>query len=338
MTARSLTHRDYSVGWVCALNKELVTTTIMLNKEHSDLSIPASDQNTYTLEFIENHNIAIACLFQGDIDTNPAATVATRMTSTFPLIRFWLMIGIADEVSSKVKLDDIVISTPLYDHLGVVQWDLDIAQPEKCFRRIEILNKAPDVLRTAVTKLKTQHAIHESEVGITSILKNVQAKRPRLFTKYLRSDHLQDVLFRANYQHVNQKLHKGDGEKSIYDNEKDDDENDAINCRYCDRTRVVKRRPRETKVKIHYGLVASKNAMIKNAQEREEINQQRLDGLALCFEMKAAGITNNHLCLIIREICGEFFVNIICCSYADQAWQIIRIRTKIMLGRNLLQL
>ena len=279
----------------------------MLDKEHPDLPIPTSDQNTYTLGSIGNHNIAIACLPQGDIGTNPAATVATRMTSTFPLIRFWLMVGIAGGVPPKVRLGDIVVSTPLYDHPGVLQWDLGIAQPEKCFRRIGVLNKAPDVLRTAVTKLEAQHAIHGSEVGITSILENVQAKRPRLSAKYLRSDHLQDVLFRADYEHVSQKPQKGDGEESIDDNEEDGDEDDAIDCRYCDRTRVVKRRPRETKIKIHYGLVASGNAVIKNAREREEINQQRLEGLALCFEMEAAGIANNHPCIVIRGICGEVF-------------------------------
>ena len=307
MASKALTHQDYSVGWVCALTKELVAATIMLDKKHPDLPIPASDQNTYTLGSIGNHNIAIACLPKGEIGNNPAATVATRMTSTFPLIRFWLMVGIAGGVPPKVRLGDIVVSTPLYDHPGVVQWDLGIAQQEKCFRRTEVLYKAPDVLRTAVTKLKTQHDIHGSEVDIMSILENVQAKQPRLSAKYLRSDRLQDVLFRADYEHVSQNPQKGDEKESIDGNEEDGDEDDTVSCRYCDRTRVVQRRPRTTKIQIHYGLVASGNAVIKNAQKREEINQQRLEGLALCFEMKAAGITNNHPCLVIRGICGESF-------------------------------
>ena len=307
MTARPLTHRNYSVEWICALNKKLVAAIIMLDKKHPDFSISTNDQNIYIFGFIGNHNIAIACFFQGDIDTNSAATVAIRMTSIFSLIRFWLMIDIVDGMSSKIKLDDIVISISLYDHSEILQWNLGIAQSKKCFRRIEILNKTSNVLRTAVTKLKTQHVIHESEVGITSILENVQAKRPRLSAKYLRFDHLQNVLFRANYEHVNQKFQKRDEEKSIDDNEKNDDENDVIDCRYCDQTKMIKRKFRKTKIKIHYGLIASRNAMIKNARKRKKINQQRFEGFALCFEMEAAGIANNHFCIIIRKICDEIF-------------------------------
>lgn len=184
---------------------------------------------------------------------------------------------------------------------------MGVIQQENCFRRIEILNKASDVLRTIVTKLKAQHDIHEADVNIMSILKNVQAKQSRLSVKYLRFENLQDVLFRTDYDHVNQKIQTKNEKESIDDNEKNDDKNDVLNCRYCDRTRIIQRRPRKTKIKIHYGLVASGNSVIKNDQKQKKINQQRLEGLALCFEMKAAGNTNNYSCLIIREICDESF-------------------------------
>ena len=49
MSSKALTRHDYSVGWVCALAKELVAATIMLDKEHPALPILAADQNTYTL-------------------------------------------------------------------------------------------------------------------------------------------------------------------------------------------------------------------------------------------------------------------------------------------------
>jgi len=88
MTSKALTHRDYSVGWVCALTKELAAATVMLDERHSDLPKQPSDQNAYTLGSIGDHNIAIACLPMGDIGNNPAATVATRMTNTFQLSDF----------------------------------------------------------------------------------------------------------------------------------------------------------------------------------------------------------------------------------------------------------
>jgi len=88
----------------------------MLDERHSDLPKQSSDQNAYTLGSIDDHNIAIACLSMSDIDNNSAATVATRMTNTFPSIRFWLMVGIGGEVPPKVRLGDVVVSTPVYEY------------------------------------------------------------------------------------------------------------------------------------------------------------------------------------------------------------------------------
>ena len=68
---------------------------------------------------------------------------------------------------------------------------------------------------------------------------------------------------------------------------------------------IVRRKSRGTKIKTHYDVIASGNSVIKNAKERDEINQQRVEGHALCFEMEAAGITNSHPCLVIRGICGK---------------------------------
>ena len=69
-------------------------------------------------------NIVIACLPKGQHATFPAATVATWMTGTFPCIRIRLMVGIGGGVPPKVRLGDIVVSTPAADYPGVVQWDI----------------------------------------------------------------------------------------------------------------------------------------------------------------------------------------------------------------------
>ena len=103
------------MGWVCALTTELTAATIMLDEQHPDLPTQPGDPNAYTLGSIGGHNIAIACLPMGDIGNSPAATVATRMTSTFPSIRFWLMVGIGGGVPPKVRLGDIVVSAPTYE-------------------------------------------------------------------------------------------------------------------------------------------------------------------------------------------------------------------------------
>ena len=203
MTSKALTHRDYLMRWVCALTKKLTAITVMLNKRHSDLSKQSSDQNVYTLESIDDHNIAIACLSMSDIGNNSAATVATRMINTFSSIRFWLMIGIDGEVPSKVRLGDVVISTSVYEYSEVVQWDIGIAQDES-FRRIEALNKPSEVLRSAMRKLKTHREIHGLDTGILHILEELRLNNQSFAFKYLRFEHLKDNLFRSDFNHVDQ--------------------------------------------------------------------------------------------------------------------------------------
>lgn len=306
MTSKALTHRDYSVGWVCALTKELAAATVMLDERHPDLPKQPSDQNAYTLGSIGDHNIAIACLPMGDIGNNPAATVATRMTNTFPSIRFWLMVGIGGGVPPKVRLGDVVVSTPVYEYPGVVQWDIGIAQDES-FRRIGALNKPPEVLRSAMRKLEAHREIHGPDTGILHILEELRLNNQSFASKYLRSEHLEDNLFRPDFNHVCQSKKAVDDDEEEQGEEEEDEEEEDItsSCRHCDRAMVVRRKPRGTKTKTHYGVVASGNSVIKNAKERDEINQQRVGGHALCFEMEAAGITNSHPCLVIRGICGK---------------------------------
>ncbi|KAK0730086.1 hypothetical protein B0H67DRAFT_596337 [Lasiosphaeris hirsuta] len=47
-------------------------------------------------------------------------------------------------------------------------------------------------------------------------------------------------------------------------------EGDEENCRYCDKTRILRRKPREARV--HYDLIASGNQVIKDAVFRDKLN------------------------------------------------------------------
>jgi nucleoside phosphorylase len=55
-------------------------------------------------------------------------------------------------------------------------------------------------------------------------------------------------------------------------------------------------------MRVHYGLIASGNQVVKNGILRDMLNQD-LGGQVLCFEMEAAGLMNNFPCLVIRGIC-----------------------------------
>ncbi|KAM6484132.1 hypothetical protein HDV62DRAFT_379491 [Trichoderma sp. SZMC 28011] len=286
------THNEYTVGWVCALPKEQTAATAMLDQRHGDLPKPANDSNTYTLGSIGKHNVVIACLPKGHIGNSPAATVAAQMVSTFPSVRFGLMVGIGGGIPPKVRLGDVVVSTPFGSFPGVVQWDLGKAK-DGGFERTGSLNNPPVSLLTALAKLETEHELVGSQ--IPEYLDQMKQKWPRLAAKYLRSDSLEDILFTADYSHVYQTTtedHVSSG--NSYESEEEE------SCQHCDKTKIIKRKPRD--MRVHYGLIASGNQVIKSAIFRDQLNKD-LGKSLLCIEMEAAGLMNNFPCVVIRGIC-----------------------------------
>lgn len=187
--SKELTHGDFTVGWLCALSKEQTAAIAMLDRLHPDLPKPPNDHNAYTLGSIGDHNIVIACLPEGEIGNNAAATVATRLIATFPSIKFGLMVGIGGGIPPKVRLGDVVVSTPGDRHPGVIQWDLGKATDGGKFERTGSLNNPPALLRTALTKLKTQNEMIGSK--IPEYLDELGKNYPRLVAKYLRPQSLQ---------------------------------------------------------------------------------------------------------------------------------------------------
>ncbi|KAL5610976.1 hypothetical protein FOBRF1_007093 [Fusarium oxysporum] len=304
ITTQTRNHNEYTVGWVCALPKEQTAATAMLDQRHADLPKPLNDPNTYTLGSFGGHNVVIACLPKGQIGNNPAATVAAFMVSTFPSIRFGLMVGIGGGIPPKVRLGDVVVSTPVGQFPGVVQWDFGKAKEGGSFERTGSLSSPPTSLLTALTKLETEHEMKGSR--IQEYLDELKQKWPKLVPKYLRSDSLEDVLFNANYSHVAESTDCG----SITG--RGDDEEGEENCQFCDKTHVVRRKPRD--MRVHYGLIASGNQVVKDATIRDRLIKD-LGGHVLCVEMEAAGLVNNFPCIVIRGICDYAD------SHKNQDWQ-----------------
>ncbi|KAI1357112.1 nucleoside phosphorylase domain-containing protein, partial [Xylaria arbuscula] len=286
----------------------------MLDQEHADLPKPSNDPNTYTLGSIGGHNIVITCLPIGKIGTVSAATVATHMVHAFPSVKFGLMVGIGGGIPPKVRLGDVVVGIPMGQYPGVIQWDLGKKEKGGEFTRTGSLNKPPDLLLGAVSKLRSKNELEGSK--ISSYLTAMSLKYPNLASKYLRSEKLQDTLFKMGYEHnesalgpANEYVLEGEDED---ENEEDEDEEEEESCRYCDKTQAVRRKPRD--MRVNYGLIASGNSVIKNATFRGDLRRD-LGKDVLCVEMEAAGLMDNFPCLVIRGIC----------DYADshktKAWQ-----------------
>lgn len=136
---------------------------------------------------------------------------------------------------------------------------------------------------------------------IPQYLKDMETNWPRLAPKYTRSKSLKDMLFKADCKHIENTEESQEKYDDEEEDEEDEEEEEGNYCIHCDQTKIICRKPRD--MRVHYGLIASGNLVVKDALFRDEINKT-LGGKVLCFETEAAGLMNDFPCLIIRGICN----------------------------------
>src|SRR5436305_9009873 len=93
--------------------------------------------------------------------TTSVAVVARDMQSSFPSIRFGLMVGIGGGVpklpENDIRLGDVVVGQPTCTNGGVIQYDLGKTAQDGQFTRTGSLNSPPKILLTAVSRLRAKH-------------------------------------------------------------------------------------------------------------------------------------------------------------------------------------
>lgn len=285
MPPRVLSHNAYTIAWICALPLEMAAAKLMLEEVHSGLAQPSTDHNCYTLGSIHGHNIVIACLPSGIYGTISATTVLAQMLPTFRSLKFGLMVGIGGGVPTKadVRLGDVVVGIPSATSGGVIQYDHGKTLHSGRFERVGALNKPPQVLLTAISQLRSDDMVGRRSTltqAISNDLSQGQFSRPD-----------RDLLFNPDYIH----------------------HNTDVDCSTCDQDELVHREPRQDdEPRIHYGLIASGNQVLKDAKTRDSIAHE-LD--ILCFEMEAAGLVDQLPCLVVRGVCDY------CDSHKSKEWQ-----------------
>ncbi|KAF9636422.1 hypothetical protein BFW01_g7318 [Lasiodiplodia theobromae] len=270
----SLKPEQYTVGWIAALPDEITAALELLDEEHdtpTDWTQPPRDINKYYFGRISRLNVILACLPLGGIGTNNAAVVATTMISTFPQVRFGLMVGIGAGVpelpNRDIRLGDVVVSKPGDDNGGVVQWDKRKAHGDGTSKSIGTLAKPPMVLLAAASGLDSKQTRRKTKI----------AEMVHGINQAIREE--------ENYQYQGP-------------------ENDKL---FDDRTeREVSRGPakqdRAKGPRIFFGTIASGNTVVKNGKTRAEIIE--LVGKdTMCIEMEAAGLMDSFPCIVIRGIC-----------------------------------
>ncbi|KAL4744209.1 hypothetical protein BDW72DRAFT_189069 [Aspergillus terricola var. indicus] len=288
----SLALDDYTVAWICALPLEAAAARAMLDQTHP-LPQGFTDPNAYELGELNGHQIVLAYLPSGVYGTTSAAVVVSRMRRTFPRLQFGLMVGIGGGVPSRkndIRLGDVVVSKPGVKHGGVIQYDYGKTVQGGKFEQTGVLNQPPQALLTRLSQLEANRMTSRNS-SLSEIISEVLERYPDMREQFSPPEEHTDILFDSTYYHINKES----------------------DCGNCDKERLVKRQPRDNKEPcIHYGLIASGNQVMKDAETRDCL--ARKQGI-LCFEMEAAGIMNELPTLIIRGICDY------CDSHKQKQWQ-----------------
>jgi nucleoside phosphorylase len=275
-------HKTYTIGWICAIPIELSAAKAVLDKTHEKPNdIPPDDNNCYTFGTIGAHNVVIAVLPAGEYGICSAARVAGDMRRSFPTVRASLMVGIGGGAPSSehdIRLGDIVVSIPRNGQSGVIQYDFGKAIQEQEFQLTGFLNQPPTVLRTAVAELESKYKATGNQ--LTQTIRTVLESSASLQTTCQRPEPGLDRLFRPEITHTS-------------------------NCKgVCgdDPSKLVWRPDRTEAAddpRIHYGLIASANQLMKDALIR---NKLAAEHGVMCFEMEAGGLMNDFPCLVVRGI------------------------------------
>jgi nucleoside phosphorylase len=279
----------YTIGWIAALPIERAAATALLHDRHDapeGFEQHQSDANAYTWGRIGEHNVVIASLPAGVYGLTSAATTASNLVRSLPHIRIGLLVGIGGGIARPdagydIRLADVVVSQPDGTTGGVIQYDLGKATANGGWERKGSLDKPPAVLLHALASLQAEHEFEPSKVpGILQAMLDAKPTMKEPDSDYTYQSVENDRLFESQHEHVG-----------------------GSNCDKCDLAWEVTRKQRaSTKPKIHYGVIASGNKLIKDAPTRDSLLEDTKHK-CLCVEMEAAGLMDRFPCLVIRGIC-----------------------------------
>lgn len=279
---------QYTVAIIFALHIEMRAFRCVLDETFHDdqdeleLEQPVEDENDYVLGRVGRHKVVLACLPETQ-GTGAATIVVTNLGRTFPRIRWRLLVGVGGGVASEandVRLGDVVVSTPRGGHGGVVQYDMGKATLDG-WKRTGFLAAPPTALRSTIQKLRS-----DPDVDLSKAMRLAPENFPKLRNGFLRPDGRTDMLFPEHVSHA---------------------PSSRLSCENCAQELVIQRPPRspEGESEVHYGLIASGNSLVRSPNARHElikrIGSEEADNI-LCFEMEAAGVSQEKPCLVIRGI------------------------------------
>jgi nucleoside phosphorylase len=312
-------NHQFTIGWISPLPLEKEAARLVFDEEYPQDEV--QHQNTFYLGGrIGVHKVVLGV--QRRIGLSQAAILAEKMRAGFPNIKYFFLVGIAGGVPrygpagavSEIVLGDVVVSSPRGNHGGVLQYDKGAWQGRGRLHFRGHTNGVPSNLLAVVNNFRAEGW---SKTNISETLKQMRLKLDqKRQCQYDDPGPTRDRLFEDSYEH------------------KGTDLDDCKEC--CDASYTISRSERggaATRLLdeplVHFGNIASSNQLQISATER---NRVQLEHEAICFEMEAAGVMEEHPCVVIRGICDYAD------SHKNKGWQNYAAATAAAYAKGLLSM
>lgn len=318
----------FEIAIICALRSEADAVEALFDEywdEDGDRYGKAlGDINAYTTGAIIRHNVVLAHM--PNIGKGSAASVASSFKTSFRGIKLALVVGICGGVpigtdNEEILLGDIIIST------GVVQYDIGRQLPDRFISKDTLrdnLGRPNTEIRAFLSRLEGRRGRKRLETNTLSYLEELYKEAD--FQKARYPGAVEDKLYERTYRHKHHNLpscamcakceKKEDGVceaalESLCSN---------LNC--SDKMLVQRQRlskgtgagnaVEEQKPSLHFGLIASGDAVMKSGEHRDEIAAREK---VIGFEMEGAGVWDNFPCVVIKGVCDYAD------SHKNKKWQ-----------------
>ena len=318
----------FETAIICALKIEADAVEASFDKYWDDDGDPygraPGDTNSYTTGVIGRRNVVLA--FMPGMGKGSAASVAASIRSSFGGIKIALLVGVCAGVPNdsddehQMLLGDVVISK------GLVQYDFGRQIDGGFKRKTDVegnLGRPNQEIRSLLAKLESARGrkrLQDKTFGfLADLIQKTSVQYPGA---------VEDKLYKSSYRHLHHDFLTCTTCARC-------EEEDAPACEValksscselnCDENMLVRRgrldralevvslgKAAEQKPVIHYGLIASGDAVMKSGKHRDKI---AAEGKVIAFEMEGAGVCDNLPSVVIKGVCdyGD--------SHKNKAWQ-----------------
>lgn len=309
-------HRgDFRIALLCALPLEADAVKAVFDKRWDDdgdaFGKAPRDQNAYSTGTIGRHNVVLAHM--PAIGKETAASVAAHLRSSFQGVQLAIVVGICGGMPTTSTGDDIFLGDIVISE-GIIPHDFGRQYPDHFARKDNILDSLgrPNAeIRAVLAKLKSRWDHKNLE---TKVNRNILILQRALGETSLYPGASQDKLFLSSYRHKHQRLSGCDlCEACSHKTDPVCDEALSLTCEQLNcggeesvlRARLSKpgangaHELTSYEPKVHFGLVASGNVVMKSGEDRDQIAGKEK---VIAFEMEGAGVWDTLPCLIIKGV------------------------------------